>query len=110
MSRSLFSRTLLAFALTAVLLVPGASAARHRTAPIALRAPEGVLAPLWSFLGRLWAKEGCGLDPSGRCATSPVTTDVGCGLDPSGACKPASTPESLDVGCGLDPSGQCNGG
>jgi hypothetical protein len=87
MSRSLFSRTLLAFALTAVLL-----------------------APLWSFLGRLWAKEGCGLDPSGRCATSPVTTDVGCGLDPSGACKPASTPESLDVGCGLDPSGQCNGG
>jgi len=109
MSRSLFSRTLLAFALAAALLVSGASAARHRTARIALRAPQDVLAPLWSFLDRLWAKEGCGLDPHGACATSPVTTDVGCGLDPSGACAP-SAPESLDAGCGLDPNGQCNGG
>ncbi|HKH45890.1 MAG TPA: hypothetical protein VKM72_14605 [Thermoanaerobaculia bacterium] len=109
MSRSLFSRTFLVFALAAVLLVPGASAAGHRTTRVALRAPQDVLAPLWSFLGRLWVKEGCGLDPHGRCTTSPVTTDAGCGLDPSGACKPATAPESLDAGCGLDPHGQCNG-
>jgi len=109
MSRSLFSRTLLAFALTAVLFGSGASAAGHRTARVALRTPQDVLAPLWSFLGRLWAKEGCGLDPNGVCTTSPVTTDVGCGLDPSGACNPASPLENVDAGCGLDPNGRCNG-
>jgi hypothetical protein len=109
MSRSFFLRTLLAFALAAVLLVPGASAAGHRTPRIAVRASQNVLMPLWSFLSRLWTKEGCGLDPSGRCATTPVTTDEGCGLDPHGACAP-SAPESLDAGCGLDPSGLCNGG
>jgi hypothetical protein len=109
MSRSLFSRTLLAFALAAILLVPGASAARHRSVPMALRAPQEVLAPLWSFLGRLWAKEGCGLDPHGRCTTSPVTTDEGCGLDPSGTCDTVNAPEILDAGCGLDPHGQCYG-
>jgi hypothetical protein len=108
MSRSLFSRTLLAFALAALLLASGASAARHRTAPVALRAPQDVLAPLWSFLGQLQAKIGCGLDPHGVCIPTPASLDEGCGLDPNGSC--ATSPFTTDAGCGLDPSGLCNGG
>jgi hypothetical protein len=41
----------------------------------------------WAFLIGAWTKEGCGLDPNGRCApTSTDRTDIGCGIDPDGRC------------------------
>ena len=106
MSRSLFSRTLLAFALAAVLLVPGASAARHRTMPTVVRASRDILAPLWSFLSELRAKIGCGLDPHGSCTPTPTSLEEGCGLDPNGLCETSLV--TTDEGCGLDPDGRCN--
>jgi hypothetical protein len=51
----------------------------------------GSASKVWDFLGRLWAKEGCGIDPHGGCTPDPITTaspeqDAGCGLDPHGSC------------------------
>ena len=47
---------------------------------------------LWSFLMRDWAKEGCDIDPNGRCnPQGPAQqTKEGCGIDPNGRplCKP----------------------
>lgn len=43
----------------------------------------------WAFLVGAWTKEGCGIDPSGRCALATVPTDqadIGCGVDPNGRC------------------------
>jgi hypothetical protein len=65
-----------------------------------------LIARLWSLLGRPWTKNGCGLDPSGRCLTkgsSPVAGDNGCGIDPSGGRCPATTKN----GCSVDPNGRC---
>jgi hypothetical protein len=94
-------RALLAAALTASLMTPGAGQTR-------------LLDPLWSFLASLWTtpptKEGCGMDPSGLCrpAARPAS-DAGCGMDPNGRCNPAALPAS-DGGCGMDPSGRCLNG
>jgi hypothetical protein len=67
-----------------------------------------VLDPLWAALSTLWrgapvTKAGCGMDPSGRCNTTPAQLDGGCGADPNGLCKPL--PAQLDGGCGADPFG-----
>jgi len=69
MRRSLVVATLAAF-----LLVPRASHA-------------GVLDPLWAFFASLWSgateKEGCGMDPDGRCAPAlQPKSEEGCGMDP----------------------------
>ncbi len=50
------------------------------------------LSSLWSWLISLWEKNGCMIDPDGRCLpgalpVQPATsTDNGCGLDPWGRC------------------------
>ncbi|MFL5533092.1 MAG: hypothetical protein ACJ8BC_14075 [Gemmatimonadales bacterium] len=59
---------------------------------------------IWSFFTSAWsasADEGCGFDPSGRCAPAPQT-DAGCRFDPNGLCQPAP---QADAGCGFDPDG-----
>lgn len=61
-----------------------------------------ILDPLWSFLTSLGntpvTKEGCGMDPDGRCApVAKPLSDAGCGMDPNGRCTPA-TPPSSDAG------------
>ena len=47
---------------------------------------------LWSLLLGAWAKEGCNIDPNGRCVTQGPAqqTKEGCGIDPDGRplCKP----------------------
>jgi hypothetical protein len=61
---------------------------------------------LLSLLGRPWTKNGCEVDPSGRCLTKgsrPVAGDNGCEVDPSGGRCPATTKN----GCELDPNGRC---
>lgn len=72
-------------------------------------------ARLWSVLTGLWTKNGCSVDPDGRClpgSSSTVTTDNGCQVDPSGRCLPGKramrvTPKN---GCELDPNGRCFSG
>lgn len=91
--------------LLACLLVPAPAAARPRPAGSVL------LSWLQSLLG-MPAKNGCRVDPFGRClpgtATGP-TTKNGCRLDPFGRCLPGTAAGSTTTenGCGLDPFGRC---
>jgi len=61
---------------------------------------------------RLWAPEGCILDPGGRCRDRQAAAprDVGCGIDSGGKCAPASIRISAPAGCVLDPHGMCRDG
>jgi hypothetical protein len=78
----------------------GAAAAKARPeipprpARAATRSALGLFAPLWRRVTGAWAKEGCGLEPWGRCGTSTPggtpnqDTDAGCGIEPWGRCSP----------------------
>jgi hypothetical protein len=53
--------------------------------------PFGLSEPLWSLLASLWGepatKEGCGMDPWGRCNPNPQPepgSEAGAGADPFG--------------------------
>ena len=80
-------RALTMAALLSLTLAPVAEAR-----PVARPAGD-LLQSLWSALVRLWAptapvtKEGCRLDPLGRCNTATAPTDEGCGMDPLGHCS-----------------------
>ncbi len=69
------NRILVALGLAASLVAPSSSR---------------LLDPLWAFFsslseGSASTKEGCGLDPWGRCnSAQPQQTENGCGLDPWG--------------------------
>jgi len=96
MSSSTFRRTTLVLLFFALLTASWASAAGLKAqAKSAAPAPGDLLSRAWSLLVSLWGEEGCHLDPSGRCVTSPVQvappkvdTDTGCNIDPSGRCTP----------------------
>lgn len=95
MSCSRSGRTLLVLALAAFLAGPRMSAAEPRAKVPSPRSrqttmtPRDLFAGFWGFLGRL-TKEGCTIDPHGRCLTDPATAqaDTGCTIDPHGGCKP----------------------
>jgi hypothetical protein len=98
MPRRALSKIFVALSLAVVLSVPALSAAERR-------APVRPAPALWSLLARSWAKIGCIIDPSGRCA--PVAAEIGCIIDPDGRrCSPAAA----DIGCTIDPNGRCVGG
>jgi hypothetical protein len=63
-------RNLAALLLATTLLVPGAASAVPRSPAESRTAPSAMLTRFWSLLTALWADEGCGLDPNGRCASS----------------------------------------
>lgn len=70
-----------------------ASAARigaPRHSPQDVEAPlPALLSRTWVALTRLWAKNGCGADPDGRCSPTPApapSIENGCGADPNGRC------------------------
>ena len=49
---------------------------------------------VWSIFRSLWSEEGCGIDPSGLCVSSPapqppfsIQAGEGCNIDPSGRCR-----------------------
>jgi len=46
------------------------------------------LSRAWRLLAGIWTKEGCNIDPDGRCqpAPAPLPTKEGCHIDPSGRC------------------------
>jgi hypothetical protein len=90
-------KTVLVLFLLAVLLAtPWASAApRHGGGRPAGASGVGVipdvLGQAWSYLMGVWRKEGCHIDPNGRCITTPTlssnplsSTDAGCNIDPNG--------------------------
>jgi hypothetical protein len=57
---------------------------------------DGIVIPdflsrAWSLLTGIWTKEGCNIDPNGRCLPSLVispenSADTGCQIDPGGRC------------------------
>lgn len=112
--------------LLALLLAPAASAAGHSASQAGPQ--PGVLSRLFSFLTpwfpsfpSAWAKEGCKIDPLGRCLDL-ARTENGCKIDPNGRCLDAARaeegcaidahgrcqpPATLDAGCAIDPHGLC---
>ena len=88
-------RKILLALLVTVLVTPWVSAAGPQAeSPRSVRAVEPValdfFSRIWSFLRRVGSKEGCNIDPSGRCSSenpSPQTKE-GCHIDPSGGCLP----------------------
>ena len=71
----------------------GASAAKARSEgrPRPARTVLGSTAQLWDLVRGFWIKEGCRIDPLGRCLPSPApqtqNTDAGCVIDPWGRCS-----------------------
>jgi hypothetical protein len=54
-----------------------------------LEAGPAPLAWLWSFLARVWEKNGCRVDPNGRCLDGlQAPAKNGCSVDPNGRCAP----------------------
>ncbi len=108
-----FRRKSILLVLVAVLAAPWTSiAAQSGPAAVSASAPLDLFSSAWSFLTSLWSKEGCRIDPDGRCvpqASHPLRvprTGEGCRIDPNGACQPLSTPDT-NTGCRIDHSGLC---
>jgi len=111
MSRIPLARSVVVLLLILSVAAPLAAAPIHRSDPVRFEA-TAPLVRLWSWLSQVWAKNGCGLDPSGRCLPEAAPAprpgaNNGCGIDPSGRCQPAAIPLPADNGCGLDPDGRC---
>lgn len=64
-------------------------AAPARPSRAAARSAAGVFAPLWRLAVEAWTKEGCTIEPWGRCGASAQTppTKAGCTIDPWGQCS-----------------------
>lgn len=104
--------------LAALLAFPWASTASPRVesprwAEAAASEFLDFLARGWGALTGIWDKEGCNIDPFGRCMPSAppstIQTDTGCHIDPSGRCVPAAPSSTIqtDAGCNIDPFGRC---
>lgn len=80
------SRTLAAALVLSALLAGPVGA----TPPKAKPGPASILSQAWSLVLQIWRKEGCVIDPDGRCRTAPAplsSADAGCVIDPSGRCR-----------------------
>jgi hypothetical protein len=97
-------RKILFLLLVLVLATPWASVAgSERESPrtmqgVELAVPE-IFSRIWSFVRGGGSKEGCHIDPLGRCLPK-----VGCNIDPLGHCTPPTQPKA---GCHIDPLGHC---
>jgi len=109
---SMRRKTVVVLFLLAALLTtaPWASAAprhgggRPARASVVGAIPD-VLVQAWRFLTGIWNKEGCHIDPNGRCVTNAV--DTGCHIDPDGRCITMAAPLPAKEGCHIDPDGRC---
>jgi hypothetical protein len=84
-------RRIVALLLIVAVAAPLAAAPIHRSDPVRFEA-AAPLASLWTWLSHIWAKNGCAIDPWGRCLSGsvpapPSGADNGCGIDPDGRCK-----------------------
>jgi hypothetical protein len=80
------------FLLIALVTTPWAAAGGSQPeSPRAARAVEDVpvFGNFWKFLQSVWEKEGCNIDPDGRCVKELTqTSKIGCNIDPNGRCIP----------------------
>lgn len=83
-----------------------ATAALAQAPPVSAVGPRHLVEPaastdlfdrVWRLLAQPWRKNGCELDPDGRC----LTAKNGCSVDPSGRCLATKN------GCQVDPNGRC---
>jgi hypothetical protein len=92
LSASIGRKILLLLVLIALITTPRASAAGPRPeSPRSAQAVEDVpfLGNFWIFLRSVWGKEGCNIDPWGRCVKEPTQNPkIGCHIDPWGHCIP----------------------
>jgi hypothetical protein len=106
MSSSILRRLIIVLTLGAFLGSPAISlAGPHSTARFSEErtADLPLLSRLWNAVVRAWEKEGCTIDPYGRCVNVPLDSgDAGCMIDPNGRCLQKS-----DNGCSIDPFGRC---
>jgi hypothetical protein len=103
-----FRRTAILFAMIAVLVTPWVSAQTRRVRPVQIIAtpPANLLDLVLGFL-RPYLKEGCKVDPDGRCyASQTPDTKAGCKIDPNGGCYTGLTQPPY-AGCKVDPDGRC---
>lgn len=109
MPTSNFRQSVIALVLVALLGAPLTSAAAPRVGIRPFHAQDAyseAVAWLWSFVARRWSKEGCRIDPNGRCVSDSLeSTDNGCRIDPDGHC--AESQETTKNGCLIDPNGRC---
>jgi hypothetical protein len=92
------------FLVTTAVSAESRPGARAHSARIAGLSSVESFSGFWSVLVGLWTKNGCQVDPDGRC----LPTKNGCSVDPSGRClPPATTTITLDNGCQVDPNGSC---
>jgi hypothetical protein len=85
------NRTFLLLVLMLLLAAPSIQAAEPRmnTNLSSSLAAQDIVSQVWDLLTSLWADNGCGIDPSGRCLPEPsptANTDNGCSADPDGRC------------------------
>jgi len=64
----------------------------HKTYTVSASATVAPLARLRSWFLSVWEKNGCAIDPGGRCQADSVTApqsivDNGCAIDPGGRCS-----------------------
>ncbi len=91
------------FLATTAVSAEARSGARPRPARTVAANSMESFSGFWSVLASFWTKNGCSVDPDGRC----LPTKNGCSADPSGRCLPAATTTTLDNGCSADPNGSC---
>ena len=109
MTATTFRRWIAVFAFGVLLGMPLTSTAGPRIPVPRIGAEEGppaLFSKLWSLLTRAWAKEGCHIDPYGRCLDASKVTKNGCSVDPNGRCEPDSQIMPKN-GCSIDPYGRC---
>lgn len=89
---SIRRKILFLFLLVALVTTPWASAGGPKPgSPRAAQAVEDVplFGNFWKLLRSVWEKEGCHIDPWGRCVNEPAqTAKIGCNIDPNGHCIP----------------------
>jgi len=106
MPTSNFRQSVIALVLVALLGAPLTASAAPRVGGFRLQdSYSDAVTWLWSLLASRLSKNGCSIDPLGRCLTDPEqTTKEGCSIDPFGRC--ATVPEEpVKNGCMIDPSG-----
>lgn len=94
---SLRRRVVFLLLLSTLAAAPWAAAGPRRESPPAGRAAAflvlDLLSRAWSHLTGFRIKEGCNIDPNGRCLTGaspvppPATDEEGCNIDPNGLCR-----------------------
>lgn len=105
MSRSYFRQTVAALVLLTLTGAPLTASAAPRRETVRLWGPS--LEWISRMLAGRWTKEGCMIDPFGRCLPgTQQTTEEGCMIDPSGRCLDNPQP-TMKEGCRIDPNGRC---